>query len=154
MTISLPQPRHSVYRLSDNLRDEAVLLGVRATTPDEGEREELLLSKLGAKGWGRLHHFRHYYSSGWGGGSGRPLSPRALETFYRFLESVTFPQSAKPSLFLTDKGWIELCWEDSSGKAVQVEFRSAEIEFYLEAQEAEGSVPNIEVKDFAGRLSA
>ena len=154
MITSLPQPRHSAYRLSDNLRDEAVLLGVRATTPDEGEREELLLSKLGAKGWGRLHHFRHYYSSGWGDGSGRPLSPRALEMFYRFLETVTFPEDAKPSLFLTDEGWIELYWSDASGKAVQVEFRSAEIEFYLEDQEAEGSVPSSEVKDLAGRLSA
>ncbi len=154
MTTSLPQPRHSVYQLSDNLRDEAVLLGVRAAAPNEGEREELLLSKLGAKGWGRLHHFRHYYSSGWGDGSGRPLSPRALETFYRFLESVTFPQTVKPSLFLTDEGWIELCWDDPSGKAVQVEFRSAEIEFYLGTQEVESSVPSSEVSVLARRLSA
>ena len=115
--------------------------------------EELLLSKLGAKDWRRLHHFRHYYSTGWGDGSGRPLSPRALETLYRFLESATFPQGAKPSLFLTDAGCIELCWEDSSGKAVQVEFRSAEIEFYLEKQDLEGSVPGSEAKELARRLA-
>src|SRR2546426_4710700 len=153
MTTTLPQPRQSVYHLSDNLRDEASLLGVRPATPSEGEREELLLSKLGAKGWGRLHHFRHYYSTGWGDGSGRPLSPRALETFYRFLESATFPQGSKPSLFLTDAGCIELCWEDSSGKAVQVEFRSAEIEFYLEKQDLEASVPGSEAKELARRLA-
>ena len=76
----------SVYQLSENLRDEAVLLGVRPAPPSEAEREELLFSKLGAKGWVRLHHFRHYYSAGWGDGSGKPLSPRALEIFYRFLE--------------------------------------------------------------------
>lgn len=148
MTTTLPQPRQSgFYQLSENLRDEALLLVVRPATPSEGEREELLLSKLGAKGWGRLHHFRHYYSAGWGDGSGRPLSPRALETFYRFLESAKFPENAKPSLFLTDGGGIELCWEDAAGKAVQVEFQSAEIEFYVEAEESEDSVPNDEAKN-------
>jgi hypothetical protein len=60
--------------------------------------EELLLSKLGAKGWGRLHYFHHYYSTGWGDGSGKPLSPRALETFYRFLESAKFPEGSVPSV--------------------------------------------------------
>lgn len=155
MTATLPQPRQSgFYQLSENLRDEALLLVVRPAAPSEGEREELLLSKLGAKGWGRLHHFRHYYSAGWGDGSGRPLSPRALETFYRFLESAKFPENAKPSLFLTDGGGIELCWEDAAGKAVQVEFQSAEIEFYVEAQESEDSVPNDEAKKLARRLAA
>lgn len=154
MTTTLPQPGQSVYQLSDDLRDETVFLGVRATVPSEGERDELLLSKLGSKGWGRLHHFRQYYSAGWGNGSGRPLSPRALETFYRFLKVVTFPQTTKPSLFLTDEGWIELCWEDSEGKAIQLEFRSTEIEFYLEAQETEASVPSSEAKELATRLGA
>src|SRR5712691_5804660 len=135
MTTTLPQPRQFVYRLSDDLRDETPLLGVRTSAPSEGKREELLLSKLGPKGWGRLHHFRHYYSAGWGDGSGRPLSPRSLETFFRFLESVTFPVGEKPSLFLTNEGYIELCWEDSSSKAIQIEFKPAEIEFYIEARQ-------------------
>ena len=116
-------------------------------------RKELLLSKLGPREWERLHHFRDYYSTGWGDGSGKPLSPRVLKTFYRFLESATFPQGSKPSLFLTDAGCIELCWEDSSGKAVQVEFRPAEIEFYVEAQELEDSVPASEAKELARRLA-
>ncbi len=154
MTTILPQPRESVYQLSENLRDEALLLGVRPAAPSEGEREELLLSKLGPKGWGRLHHFRHYYSAGWGDGSGRPLSPRALETFYRFLEAAAFPSGAKPSVFLTDEGGIELCWEDSSGKAVQVEFRPTEVEFYVESQRSEGSVPRSAVRDLARRIAA
>jgi hypothetical protein len=154
MTISLPRARQSVYQLSDGLRDESVLLGVRAAAPNEAEREELLLAKLGPKGWGRLHHFRHYYSAGWGDGSGRPLSPRALETFYRFLEVVKFPNAIQPSVFLTDEGWIELCWSDRSGKAVQVEFRSIEVEFYVEAEELEGAIRTADVTDLARRLSA
>jgi len=154
MTTILPQPGQSVYQLSDNLRDEALVLGVHRTVPSEGEREELLLSKLGPKGWGRLHHFRHYYSAGWGDGSGRPLSPRALETFYRFLESATFPGGTKPSLFLTDEGCIELCWEDSLGQGLQVEFRPTEIEFYVEAEQLEGSVPSSEARKLAKRLAA
>jgi hypothetical protein len=124
------------------------------TSSMNSQRKKLLLSKLGSKGWGRLTIFRRYFSARWGDGSGRPLSPRALETFCRFLESATFPQGSKPSLFLTDAGCIELCWEDSSGKAVQVEFRSAEIEFYLEKQDLEGSVPDSEAKELARCLGA
>ncbi len=154
MTTILPQPRQFAYQLSDNLRDETPVSGVRAAAPSEGEREELLLSKLGPKGWGRLHHFRHYYSAGWGDGSGRPLSPRALETFYRFLESARFPEGSMPSVFLTDEGCVEVCWEDLDRKAVQVEFRSTEIEFYVEAQQLEDSVPASEAKDLAQRLAA
>jgi hypothetical protein len=154
MTTILPQPRQFVYQLSDNLRDETPVSGVRPSAPSEGEREELLLSKLGAKGWGRLHHFRHYYSAGWGDGSGKPLSPRALETFYRFLESARFSSGSMPSVFLTDEGCIEICWEDSDGKAVQVEFTPAEIEFYVEARQFEDSVPASEAKEVARRLAA
>jgi hypothetical protein len=154
MTTLLPPPRDSVYQFSDNLRDEAVLLGVRPGVPSEAEREELLFSKLGPKGWVRLHHFRHYYSAGWGDGSGKPLSPRALEMFYRFIETAVFNGETKPSIFLTDQGFIELCWEDRSGKAVQLEFRPAEIEFYIESQDSEGSVPNHAVTELARRLAA
>ena len=154
MTTILPQPRQLVYQLSDNLRDETPVSGVRPAAPSEGEREELLLSKLGPKGWGRLHHFRHYYSAGWGDGSGRPLSPRALETFYRFLESAKFPEGSMPSVFLTDEGCVEVCWEDPEGKAVQVEFRRTEIELYLEAKQLEEFLPASEAKELARRLAA
>lgn len=154
MTSTIPQPWQLVYQLSENLRDTTPVLGVRAVAPSEREREDLLLSKLGPKGWGRLHHFRHYYSAGWGDGSGKPLSPRATEAFYRFLESARFPEGMTPSVFLTDEGCIEVCWEDRERKAVQVEFKPAEIEFYVEAQELEESVPASEAKELARRLAA
>src|SRR5437870_12426898 len=102
MTTILPQPRQLAYQLSDNLRDETPVSGVRPAAPSEGEREELLLSKLGPKGWGRLDHFRHYYSGGWGDGSVRPLSSRGLETFYRLLVFAIFPGGGRPSVFVTD----------------------------------------------------
>ena len=117
-------------------------------------RRQLLLGRLGFQGWVRLHHFRHYYSAGWGDGSGKPLSPRALEMFYRFLEFAVFTGATKPSVFLTDQGCIELCWEDGSGKAVQLEFRPTEIEFYIESQNSEGSVPNSAVIELARRLAS
>jgi len=105
-------------------------------------KSKTVIEAIGVNGWKRLHHFRHYYSAGWGDGSGKPLSPRALEMFYRFLEFADFTGDTKPSVFLTDQGCIELCWEDASGKAVQIEFLPAEIEFYIESQDSEGSVPN------------
>jgi hypothetical protein len=73
--------------------------------------------------------------------------------FYRFLEFAVFTGDTKPSVFLTDQGCIELCWEDASGKAAQIEFRSAEIEFYIESQNSEGSVPNSAVAELARRLA-
>ena len=68
------------YALVEELR-EPVSLAVRAATPSEADREEVVLKKLGARGWGRLHHFRFFYGPGWDERSGRPLSPRALEGF-------------------------------------------------------------------------
>ena len=82
------------------------------------------------------------------------MSPRALEAFYRFLEAAQFPQGSVPSVFLTDEGSIELCWEDQGGKALQLEFRPSDIEFYVEADELEESVPVSDAKALASRLVA
>src|SRR6267143_4885583 len=127
-TTTIPQPTRTAYRLSDDLVEYGTP-NVRTPFPDEAEREEIVLAKLGNRGWGRLHHFRHYYSAGWGDRCGKPLSPRALETFYRFLEQAQFPSNCTPSLFLTDNGTLELCWEDNFGKSVHFEFTPNGIEF-------------------------
>jgi len=153
MTSTLPQLKGNAYRLSEDLQENGVAPNVRTPFPDEAEREELVLAKLGTRGWGRLHHFRHYYSAGWGDRSGRPLSPRALETFFRFLEAAKFAVNTTPSLFLTDTGTLELCWEDASGKAIQVEFTSIGIEFYLESKKVEGVATPAQAADMAGQLT-
>lgn len=86
------------------------------------------MQKLGARCLQRIQQFRHSYDEGWGDGKGKPLSHRALESLYRFLEVFDFPEGKKPSVFLTDQGGLELVWEDSLGKSVQVEFRPNEVE--------------------------
>jgi hypothetical protein len=73
--------------------------------------------------------------------------------FCRFLEFTVFIGGTKPSVFLTDDGCIELCWEDASGKGVQLEFRPTEIEFYIESQNSEGTVPHSAVTELARRLA-
>lgn len=133
MTTRLLPARQCSYELSDDLRGSSVPTLFRDGSPTDGEREELVLKRLGVAAWGRLHHFRHYYSSGWGDGSGKPLSPRALESFYRFVAVAKLPQSRAPSVFLTDEGTLELCWEDEQGKAIQIEFTPAGAEYYREA---------------------
>jgi hypothetical protein len=154
MTSTFPQPTRDAYRLSDDLRENGGTANVRTPLPDEADREELLLAKLGLRGWRRLHHFRRDYSAGWGERSGKPLSPRALETFFRFLERATFPKNSTPSLFLTDNGGLELCWEDAFGKSVQVEFTSTGIEYYLESRKFEGVAPAARAADMATELTA
>lgn len=152
MTTTVPHPTRNGYRLSDDLRETGTVPNVHTPPPDEAEREELVLTKLGSRGWGRLHHFRYYYLAGWGERSGKPLSPRALEMFYRFLERAQFPANSKPSLFLTDEGTLELCWEDALGKLVQVEFTPTGIEFFLESRKLEGFLAPNQVAEIAQQL--
>lgn len=150
----LPHARQQYYTVSEDLWTELIAPSIQYSAPDEAEREELLLRKLGARGWGRLHHFRRYYSQGWGDdGKGGPLSPRALEAFQRFLEAHPGWDKRFPSLFLTDQGHLELCWEDAAGKAVQVEFTPTGAEYYLEATEEEGAVPHSGLTSLAGKLA-
>ena len=153
MTSTLPQPKGNDYRLSDDLLENGAAPNVRTPLPDEAEREELVLAKLGTRGWGRLHHFRHYYTAGWGEHGGKPLSPRALETFFRFLEQAHFTTNSNPSLFLTYNGMLELVWEDAFGKSIQVEFTSTGIEFYLESKKIEGVATAAQAAEIATQLT-
>lgn len=120
----------SAYRLAEDLRPIPEAGRVMCAEPGEADREELLLQKLGPRGWGRLYHFRHFYGPGWGEGRGRALSPRAIEAFYSFLDAVQFPAGVQPSIFLMDDGGLELCWEDDSGKSVQAAFTPSHIELF------------------------
>ena len=154
MTHNPPQSSASAYQLSDDLRGVNIPTAFRTAAPSEAEREEMVLKKLGVKCWGRLHHFRNSYSQGWGEGIGKPLSPRALEAFYRFVRAAQFRAGREPSLFLTDHGNLELCWEDENGKAVQVEFTPTGAEFFIEAEGCEGAVEHSHLNELAVRLAA
>jgi hypothetical protein len=142
------------YTLVQDLCEPAAPANVLRSVPDEWAREDLLIRKLGARGWGRVHHFRNYYTAGWGEQSGKPLSPRALSAFFQFLEAVNFPASTVPSVFLTDCGGIELCWEDENGKSVHVEFTHAGAEFFREATGDEGTVPHNAMPQLCQQLSS
>src|SRR6266568_8160605 len=137
---ALPPLHPPAYTLTEDLRELSEPASIRRPAPDELAREELLLRKLGPRGWGRVHHFRNYYQSGWGEQRGQILSPKALDAFSRFLEAVEFPAAkTPPSVFLTDRGGIELSWEDADGKSLQVEFTRERVEFYREATGEEGT---------------
>ena len=153
MTTTVPAPRSGAYRLDDALANDTPLSAVHQPMPNEAAREELLLQKLGARGWGRMHHFRNFYQPGWGDARGKSLSPRASEAFFRFIEAVQFPAKCVPSLFLTDQGGLELRWEDG-GHDVQVEFTSDGIEYSFAATGREDFLPHSQVSSLAGQLSA
>jgi hypothetical protein len=140
MITLLPSPPSSAYTLVNDLCEPAALANVHRIAPDEWAREELLLGKLGPRGWGRVHHFRNYYASGWGEHGGQMLSPGALSAFFRFVDAFAFPKGVIPSVFLTDRGGIELCWEDEQCKSVQVEFTRTAAEFYREATGEESAL--------------
>ena len=113
MTALMPPPQSPAYALVNDLREPAAAANVHRTAPDEWAREELLLAKLGARGWRRVHHFRNYYGPGWGEHVGPMLSPRALSAFSQLVDVFTFPSEVVPSVFFTDRGKhhneIKLC---------------------------------------------
>jgi hypothetical protein len=151
----MPPPQSPAYVLVEELREPSALATIHRPPPDELEREELLLRKLGPRGWGRVHHFRNYYQSGWGEQHGQVLSPKALEAFFRFLEAVDFPAAkTSPSVFLTDKGGVELSWEDADGRPVQVEFTRERMEYYREATGEEGTMGHDVIVQLSRRLTS
>ncbi|PYK98470.1 MAG: hypothetical protein DME19_12450 [Verrucomicrobia bacterium] len=103
MSVLSFQTQSPAYSLVEELRELAAVAAVRRTAPDELAREELLLRKLGPKGWGRVYHFRNFYASGWGE-NGRVLSPRALDAFFRFVEEANFPADRRGILQSGDRG--------------------------------------------------
>ncbi len=153
MTLTL-QTQPPAYVLVEGLRESASVSTVRRAAPDGWASEELLLRKLGPKGWGRVYHFRNYYAAGWGE-NGRVLSPKALDAFFRFVENANFPAGkSSPSVFLTDRGGIELCWEDQNGKSIQVEFTGTGAEFYQAATDEEGAVTFNDLARLSQHLAA
>jgi hypothetical protein len=153
MTICLPLPTPASYTVQAPIRELAPAESIFRAMSDEGMREEVLLKKLGPKGWGRIHHFLSYYEGGWGGGN-PPLSPKVLSAFHRFLELVIFPNVGTcPSVFLTDRGGLELCWEDVGGKSIQVEFFQDGIEYFRASLDEEAVVGFDQIKQIARELS-
>jgi len=143
----------ATYRLSEALQERTRSDSVHRPAPDEAEFEDLLFRKLGRRGWGRVLQFRKYYTPGWGTGVEKPLSPKALGGFSRFLGQVAFPKDKEPSVFLTDRGGLEVVWEDANSKSIQLEFTSSGVEFYHEAKDEEGFIRFEEIPSLVGRIA-
>jgi hypothetical protein len=142
------------YRFTDDLSpgtEESSTPAYCISQPGESTRDDLLLSKLGVRGWGRLHYFRNSFSGSWGDGRERPLSPRAVEVFSSFLESADLPPACRLSIFLTDDGNLELAWRDDSGRAVQLEFGPRQSEVYVESEGVEEVFANEELDKVIAR---
>ncbi|MEZ5305071.1 MAG: hypothetical protein R3F11_31175 [Verrucomicrobiales bacterium] len=140
--LAIEPPRS--YRLSDrfgNPTEEPQQSRVRAFEPGQAAQEQLVLSKLGVNGWGRWQYFRLCFSDGWGEAHQRPLSPKSQEMFIEALKHLQIPAGVRPSLFLTDEGFLEIAWKDSEGKATQIEFGPHEFEVYSEPAGEEGRFP-------------
>ena len=118
------------------------------------EEEELLIQKLGARGWVRLLQFSRFYGPGWGEGQNKQLSPKGQAAFLLFLRQVTFRHDADPSVFLTDEGELELAWEDASGHPVQLVFGRSGIAVFIEGTGRDEQVPHTSIaalaKEFSG----
>lgn len=150
MTALLRSPR---YRFTDSLAKETAEADhPRAQRFEDGQalNEQLVLTRLGVRGWGRWRYFRMGFSGAWGEGHENPLSPRSQIAFLRALEHLRFPDR-KPSLFLTDEGHLELAWRDQSGAPIQLEFGPRETEIYIESAGVEVTIQNEDLPKAIGR---
>ena len=154
MIACLPPPPSSAYRLVEDLRESMTISGVYRVAMDNLENEQALLTKLGSRGWGRIHHFRNYYSQSWGEHQGGPVSARAIDALTRFVAGAIFPSGVRPSVFLTDQGGLELCWEDTQGAARQIEFKPDGIDYYVAATGEEGSAGWDRLPELIHKLTA
>ena len=139
MIACLPPPPSSAYRLVEDLQEPMTISSVHRVAMNNFAEEQALLTKLGARGWGRIQHFRNHYNQPWGEHQSAPVSARAVDALARFVAGAAFPAGIVPSVFLTDQGGLELCWEDTLGAARQIEFKPDGIEYYIAATGEEGS---------------
>jgi len=153
MIACLPPPPSSAYRLVEDLKESMTISSVHRVAMDNLAEEQALLDKLGARGWGRIHHFRNHYNQPWGERQGAPVSPRAVDALTRFVAGASFPVGIVPSVFLTDQGGLELCWEDAQGSARQIEFKPDGIEFFVAATGEEGSAEWDRLSELIHKLS-
>lgn len=154
MIAYLPPPPPSAYRLTEELREPMALASIHRIAMDDLSVEQSLLTKLGARGWGRIHHFRNHYNQPWGERRGEPMSPLALDGLTRFVTAATFPAGSQPSVFLTDQGSLELCWEDAQGAACQAEFKATGIEYFVAATGEEATVGLDRMADVVNKLTS
>jgi len=147
----LPTPR---YVLTESIQERPRCSAAAYFDWNEQPQETSILNKLGPKGWERIQRFKNLHGIG-GANSSRPLSPKGLSALYRFVASMNFPQNAKPpSVFLTDLGGIELCWETAEGAPIQVEFTGVGVEVYRGNTDEESFVKFADITSLANSLSA
>lgn len=150
MSIKFPFADPRVYRLDDDLRSN-IDQGMWSSTLSADE-QDLLIKKLGDRGWGRMLLFTKYYKTGWGEGN-KEVSPRGQAAMLRFLEHVDFRVNADPSVFLSDDGELQIAWNDENGLAVQILFGPGSIEVFHEAQRREESLPLTAYRKLAEEFS-
>lgn len=114
--------------------------------------QDMILQKLGQRGYGRMLAFTQFYTTGWGEGN-KQVSPRGLSAFLRFLKQVKFREGADPSVFLSDDGELQVAWSDPSGQAVQLLFGPKTIEVFHEAKRRDDSVALNEYDNLAQAFS-
>lgn len=153
MSSQIPYITDRAYELGGEFKDKQVLSAW--PLPLSSGEQDLLITKLGAKGWVRVLHFTEFYGPGWGEGRNKQLSPKGQAAFLLYLQHAIFPAGAEPSVFLTDNGELELVWEDARQHSIQLTFGSQGIDLFHDRGEAaeERRVTHREAPVLAQQLS-
>lgn len=150
MSTTLQYPAERVYKLDKPLEETRTYDSW--STLLSADDQDIILQKLGPRGYGRMLAFTQFYTTGWGEGN-KQVSPRGLSAFLRFLKQVTFRKGADPSVFLSDDGELQVAWNDESGQAVQLLFGPKTIDVFHEAKRRDDSVALNEYGNLAQAFS-
>lgn len=121
--------------------------------PLSPHEEDLLIQKVGARGWVRMLQFTQFYGPGWGEGHNKQLSPKGRAAFLQFLQLVELREGADPSVFLTDLGELEMSWDDRTGKPIQLVFGPKGVLVYVESQDREELMPYTRLGELASSFA-
>lgn len=101
-------------------------------------------SALGSTGVHRLQNFLRL-QAGWDGQSSKPIDLRSVAAFSDFFAE-TGLQPDQLGVFMSAQGNVVVNWPDRDGQLVELEFQSSELEYFIERNEEEGSIPNSSIE--------
>jgi len=124
---------------------EPIAVQLRASLNQDAKR------MLGPTTLARYYSFM-FLRDGWDGGDAKGISARSTETLNAFAS--LHPMISNPvSLFLTDRGYLEILFKNSDGKSINIEFMPDGLEYFHEGLMVEGEVPTAEMGKFISSIN-
>lgn len=101
------------------------------------EKSSLLIGENGVDRFKKFIKLK----KGWDGDEGKILDSQSVASFECFVGCCEEIIPEEPSIFLSNRGYLQLGWEDAGGNKIEVEFFPRMIQYFNEADGREIEVP-------------